>query len=85
MNKNRNLNIRCTEEQANKIKELAKNEGLTVSDYILSKLLNLKLVREDIIKECPLTIKDKKGKVRTYNRKYVSSKRVLKPISEVVA
>jgi len=60
--KKKTLSILCTEEQRNQIKLLAKKENLTLSNFVLSKLLNLKPVKEDIIKECPMTIVDKKGK-----------------------
>jgi hypothetical protein len=65
------IQVRCTEQQKKDIKSLAEGKGLSVSDFILTELLNLKVVEKDVISEYPVGKK--------YNRRYISTKKVLVP------
>ncbi len=65
------IQVRCTEKQKEDIKSLAKGKGLSVSDFILTELLNLKVDYQDNPANYPI-----KGK---YPRRYVSSKKILVP------
>lgn len=63
--KKKNLNIRINEEHYEKIKELADEESLSQSDFIIMKCLGLKPIIKEEIKEYPL-------KVGSYN--YIQKK-----------
>lgn len=81
--KNKSVTIKVTEEQREALKKGAENAGLTLTDFILSKTLDLKPVEITETKEYPLNIKGKNGKVREYTREVITKKTVLKPLSEL--
>ncbi|OQA13082.1 MAG: hypothetical protein BWY64_03780 [bacterium ADurb.Bin363] len=73
--------VRCSNEQYEKIKALAEKERVSMSELALMKILNLKVIEVDEIKEYPNTITDKKGEKRTYTQRRLARKRLLQPIS----
>ena len=78
-NRNRNINIRCNEEQYNEIKRRSKELGLSQADYIIMKALDLRAV--DKLEEKEYTVKVK-GK--EYTQKRYTKKKVLESIAELV-
>lgn len=79
-----NLNIRLHKEHAEQLRELATKEGLTVTDYVIYRTLNLKPLVRDEIKTCPLVKKDKKtGKETIYTRKYVVTVKEYLPVESL--
>lgn len=80
--KTKAITIKVTEEQREALRKGAEKAGLTLTDFILSKSLDLKPVEVTEVKEYPLNIKGKNGKVRKYTREVLSRKTVLKPIKE---
>ena len=65
------IQVRCDKEQKEKIKLLAKAKGVTVSDFILTELLDLEVVYEDVFSEYPVG--------QGYKRRYVAKKKILRP------
>jgi len=63
-NREKNLNIRISEEQLKEIKRRAKEHGLTQADYVIMKSLDLKAVKKDSIKEYTRIIRGKEYKQR---------------------
>lgn len=76
--KEKNINIRCSAEQSMKIKQLAKEAGLSQSDFILSKTLNLIPTETQEIKDYPHRVKG-----HTYSLKRLVTKTILKSPEEV--
>jgi len=78
MGKIKNINIRVDEERLEEIKKRAKASGLTQTDYIIMKTLDLVPVKVDEIKEYFHIVKGKK-----YPLRRITTKTVFKPASEV--
>lgn len=73
----KNFSFRCTEEQYDKIRELAKKACLSQADFALSKMLDLIPVEIREPKEYPQNGKGKNGKVREYTREVMIKKTIL--------
>jgi len=78
-NRNKNINIRCNEEQLEFIKKEAKKLGLSQADYILMKALDLKF--EEKIEEKEVDIK-LKGTEKIYKQKRLYRKKIFTSINE---
>jgi hypothetical protein len=63
-NREKNLNIRVSEEQLKEIKRRAKEQGLTQADYVIMKSLDLKAVKQDTVKEYTRIVRGKEYKQR---------------------
>jgi hypothetical protein len=83
MEKDKKFWVRCSEDYYKEIKTRAKQEKLSMGDYILCKTLNLLPVRIDEVREYSNKVKGKDNKVREYKKRMLSTKTILKPASEV--
>jgi hypothetical protein len=65
-----NINIRCSQAHKAQIVALAKSRDLSLSDLIITELLNLEIATEDVISTYPV------GKEGKYSRRYLTTKKV---------
>lgn len=75
--------VRCTPEQYEQIQKWAKEKGISIGEYALSKIFNFEIVTVPAIKECIHTVKTNKG-LKQYKQQYVVKKRAMViPASDV--
>ncbi len=72
----------CTPEEHNKIKTIAKEKGISVSDLAISSILGIEIVPIPEVTKTPFNQKvNKKGETKTYYKEYKRKKRgILKPV-----
>lgn len=80
MGKIKNINIRIDEERLEELKKRAKDAGLSQSDYIIMKTLDLVPVKINEIKEYTHTVKGRK-----YPLNRIVTKTILKPAPEIAS
>ena len=71
--------VSCEPEQYKQIQNMANNAGLSMGQFVLARVLGLKVEYVYEIKEYPLYKETKKGK-KEYKNRYVSRKKVLRPV-----
>lgn len=70
MKKDKKFWVRCTEEEYNKIREVAEKEGLSLGDALLKAFFGYEVEPEKVT-EYNLVIKKPSGKVYNYRQKRV--------------
>ncbi|HPZ07735.1 MAG TPA: hypothetical protein PL110_06455 [Candidatus Eremiobacteraeota bacterium] len=85
MERTKKLWVKCTPEEHKRVKAMAKEKGLSVSDMVLSNLLGIEIIPLSEPTKTPyVKVVNTKGDTKTYYKEYKRKKKgVLKPVPEV--
>lgn len=82
MERNKKMWFLCTPEEHEKVKSMAREKGISVSDLAISSILGIEIVPVTEVTKTPFEQKiNKKGETKTYYKEYKRKKKgMLKPV-----